>query len=207
MDASLWTDAPLILASKSQGRANILRGAGIRFFAVAADVDERAIEQNFSGTPAELAQALALAKANAVAAIYPDRLVLGGDQVLALGGEVFHKAKGRPSALANLQRLSGRAHHLHSALALVKGHDVLFSNLSTVTVQFAACTPHALAAYAAAVGDRILDTVGGYEIEGIGANLIERIDGDFFSVVGLPLLPLLAYCRSAGLIAGWERTK
>ena len=206
MTASLWTDAPLILASKSRGRANILKAAGIPILAVAANVDERAIERTFTGGPPELARALAKAKAQAVAASHPGRLVLGGDQILALGEEVFHKATTRSDALAQLGRLSGREHRLHSALALAKDPDILFENVSTVTVHIVDSGPRALAAYVDAVGDRILDTVGGYEIEGLGANLIERIDGDFFTVVGLPLLPLLAYCRSVGLIAGWGGT-
>jgi septum formation protein len=206
MSASLWTGAPLILASKSHGRANILKSAGIPFDVEVAAVDERAIERNFNGAPAELAEALALAKARSVAADHPGRLVLGADQVLALGEEVFHKAKSVAAAIDQFRRLSGRDHQLHSALALVKAGDVLFCNVSTVTVRMAPLTENALAAYAKAVGDRMLDTVGGYEIEGLGASLIERIDGDMFSVVGLPLLPFLAYCRSQGLIAGWERS-
>ena len=207
MRPSLWAGEPLILASKSKGRANILEAAGIRFDIDVADVDERAIEQGFKGSPADLAQALALAKACAVADRRPDRLVLGCDQVLALGGEVFHKADSVPAALEQFRRLGGRAHHLHSALALLRGENILFRNVSTVAVHMAPLSEKALDAYAKAVGDRMLGTVGGYEIEGLGATLIERIDGDMFTVVGLPLLPFLAWCRSDGLIAGWEKSK
>jgi septum formation protein len=202
--STLWKAERLVLASKSKGRAGILAAAGIPFDVITADVDERQIERQFEGSPAELAQALALEKARAVSQTCPGRLVLAGDQVLALDREVFHKAGTHEAAVAQLARLSGRDHSLHSALALVRDGDILFRNVSTVVVHMTSLPTAALAAYAEAAGDRMLDTVGGYEIEGLGANLIERIDGDFFTVVGLPLLPFLTYCRRAGLIAGWE---
>lgn len=197
-----WAANELILASKSKGRAQLLRGAGIPFSVVVANIDERKIENEFSGAPDEIAQKLATEKARAVSRDCPGRLVLAGDQVLALERELLHKAETKENAFAQLRRLSGREHRLHSAAALVKNDAVLFQHVSTVIVRMIPSSDEMLEAYMEAVGDRVFDTVGGYEIEGVGVNLIQSIEGDYFTVVGFPLLPFLAYCRSSGLIGG-----
>ena len=202
--SSLWVGAPIILASKSFGRARILEGAGIPFEAIAADFDERALEANFSVSPENLAQLLAAEKARIVSQAHPDRFVLGGDQVLAIDGEVLHKAPTQAAAIEQLMRLSGRVHQLHSAISIAREGAAQFANVSSVTVSMLPYKRDAVVAYVQAAGKRVLDTVGGYEIEGLGVNLIDRIDGDFFAVVGLPLLPVLGFFRREGLIAGWD---
>lgn len=202
--SSLWIGEPIILASKSLGRARILEGAGIPFKAIAADFDERALEANFSGSPEHLAQTLADEKARVVSEAHPDRFVLGGDQVLAIDDEVLHKAPTEAAAIEQLMRLSGCAHRLHSAISIARNGKTHFANVSSVTVKMLPYTRDAIVAYVRAAGRRVLDTVGGYEIEGLGVNLIESIDGDFFTVVGLPILPVLGFFRREGFIAGWE---
>jgi len=201
---TLWTAEPLILASKSRGRAQILANAGIPFSVRTSDVDERAIEASFVGPPPELARELAVAKARAVSRGCPQSLVLGGDQVLALDGAILHKAASRDAAIEKLRSLGGRSHFLHSAIAVVRDGATIFSTVATATVTMAALPTSALLAYGDAAGEDMLASVGSYEIEGLGANLIEKIDGDFFTVVGLPLLPLLAWGRQAGMISGWK---
>lgn len=201
---TLWVAEPVILASRSRGRAQILANVGIPFSVRISDVDERAIEGSFVGPPPELARELAVAKARAVSLLCPQSLVLGGDQVLALDDTILHKAASRDDAIDKLRRLGGRSHSLHSAIAVVRNGKTEFSTVATATVTMASLSTSALVAYCDAAGDDILASVGSYEIEGLGANLIEKIDGDFFTVVGLPLLPLLAWGRQAGMISGWK---
>lgn len=202
----MWAAQPLVLASKSKGRAQILAHAGIPYSVCTANVDERSVEASFAGAPPELARELAIAKALAVSLISPHALVLGGDQVLALDDEILHKAISREDALAKLRRLGGRSHFLHSAIALARDGELVYSTVSTAIVTMAELPDAALTVYGENAGDDMLASVGAYEIEGLGANLIERIEGDLFTVVGLPLLPLLAWCRQAGMIAGWKRS-
>lgn len=204
---SIWSAEPLILASKSRGRARILEGAGIPFDFVTSDVDERKVEAGFTGPPTALAQALADAKATSVSRSCGGRLVLAGDQVLAAGDEVMHKASTEEQAIVQLTKLSGAAHNLHSAVSIARSGKIVFRNVSSVTVRLLPLSRDAIQAYARATGPKMLETVGGYEIEGLGVNLIESIEGDFFTVVGLPLLPVLAFFRREGLIRGWEIQK
>ncbi|MFO1117587.1 MAG: Maf family protein [Beijerinckiaceae bacterium] len=202
--SSIWLGDPVILASKSRGRARLLESAGVPFDVVTSEIDERAIERSFAGPPADLAQALADAKASAVSRMHATRTVLAGDQVLAYRDEVLHKASSEEEAIQQLARLSGGAHKLHSAVSIMRDGEIVFRNVSSVTVRLLPLTRDALAAYARAAGRRMLETVGGYEIEGLGVNIIESLEGDFFTVVGLPLLPILAFFRSEGYIRGWE---
>lgn len=198
---ALWRAPPLILASKSRGRARLLDGAGIPNVAIDSGLDERSVEREAAwSTPQQLAEILAIAKATRVSQQHPGKLVLGADQVLGLGSEILHKAETQAQALAQLRAMRGREHRLHSALAIVRDGQTEFAHVSTATIALRNVSDDVLDAYSTAMGDRLLQTVCGYEIEGLGVNLIERIDGDFFTVVGLPLLPLLAFCRRVGLM-------
>lgn len=196
----LWRGAPLVLASKSRGRARILRQAGVPFVAADSGLDEREVERAARVGPAILSERLALEKALRASASHPDRLVIGADQVLAFDGGALHKAASPGEAVAQLKMLRGREHRLHSAVAGVMNGERLFSFFETATIRMRAFGDRTLQAYAAAMGARLLTTVGAYEIEGLGANLIESVDGDMFTVVGLPLFPLLAKLRDHGFI-------
>ena len=199
---TLWCGPPLVLASKSRGRAEILRAAGIPFVPINPNIDERAIETGFSGKPEDLAAKLALAKALDVSITHPNRMVIAADQILACGDDLLHKAVSLEDARAKLWMLRGRPHFLHSAASLTFNGVEQFAHVATAIVHFADFDAPLLDAYLEAMGEKALQTVGAYEIEGFGANLIETIEGDFFTIVGFPLLPFLAHCRATGLIAG-----
>lgn len=197
----MWLGEQIILASKSAGRAALLQAVGIPFLAVDAGIDERSVEDRLSASPQELAQALSIEKARAVSLSHPNRFVLGADQVLAIGADVLHKANSQTEAIAQLRRLRGREHSLHSGVAVVQNGDVSFDHVSTASVTMRDFSNAVLETYVAAMGERLLRTVGCYEIEGTGLALIERIEGDFFTIVGLPLLAILAHFRALGLMA------
>jgi septum formation protein len=200
----LWLAAqPLVLASKSDIRGKILAAAGLRFEIRPANIDERAIEAAAGPEDAvAAARILAQAKAEAVAASVPGRPVLGADQTLAFGSRRFTKPKDRADALAQLQYLRGRTHELHSALALVSDGKLLFQCVETARLTMRDVSDRFLEDYLDMIGDLALGSVGAYQLEGIGVHLFERVDGDYFTILGLPLLPLLAYLRSAGFLDG-----
>ena len=200
----LWLSAqPLVLASKSDIRGKILAAAGLRFEIRAANIDERAVEAAAKPEDAvAAARLLARAKAEAVSANMPGRPVLGAAQPLARGPHRITKPKDRANALVQLQALRGRTHELHSALALVVDGEVLFQCVETARLTMRNVSDKFLADYLEMVGDLALSSVGAYQLEGIGVHLFERVDGDYFTILGLPLLPLLAYFRSAGFLDG-----
>lgn len=193
---SLWVGRPIVLASKSEGRARVLRNAGIPFIARPSGIDERLID--ITGSPASRAIRLAEAKALDVGAHDPRDLTLGADQTLTLDGDNFNKAKTIDQARRQLLNLRGRAHVLQSAIAIANNGAIVFRHEERATIVMRHFSDGALEGYLQAMGDRVLTTVGCYEIEGFGPHLIERIDGDLFTVIGLPLLPLLAFFRTAG---------
>ena len=196
--AQFWRGAPLVLASKSAGRASILKNAGIAFHACDSGLDERAIM--FEGSPKELALHLAEQKALRLADQAP--LILGADQILELDGEILHKSANVDAARRQLRILRSRKHHLHSALAVVCDGAVSFTHVATATIEMRACSDDLLETYIDAMGERLCDTVGGYEIEGCGGQLMKSVEGDMFTIVGLPLLPLLDYLRKIGRL--WD---
>jgi septum formation protein len=200
----LWLAAqPLVLASRSDVRGKILAAAGLRFEIRPASIDERAVEAAARPEDAfAAARVLARAKAEAVSAIVPGRPVLGADQTLARGAQRFTKPKDRADALAQLQALRGRTHELHSALALVFDGDLLFQCVETARLTMRDVSDRFLADYLDMIGDLALASVGGYQLEGIGVHLFERVEGDYFTILGLPLLPLLVYLRGAGFVDG-----
>lgn len=195
----------LILASGSPHRKALLANAGIDFEAVPAAIDERAVEaplRDSGVTPEDVALVLAEAKADNVSARYPAALVLGCDQTLSLGDEVLHKPADMEAARRQLLRLSGQSHRLNSALVLMRGGETLWRHVSVATLDMRDLQPAFVGRYLASVGNKALTSVGAYQIEGAGIQLLERIEGDFFTIVGLPLLPLLSELRRLGAIDG-----
>ena len=200
----LWiAPQPLVLASKSDIRGKILAAAGLRFGIRPAQIDERAVEAEAGPLDAMAAAAmLARAKADAVAATQPAHLVLGADQTLALHAERFTKPANRDEAVKQLRALRGQTHSLHSALALVRDGKVLFELVDTARLTMRDFSDRFLEDYLDMAGDTALASVGGYQLEGIGIHLFERVEGDYFTILGLPLLPLLAYLRTNGFVDG-----
>ena len=194
---------PLVLASQSTARRGILRDAGIPITVRPARIDERAVERQAGVKSARAAaKLLARAKAQAVSRKMPGRLVLGADQTLALGARRFSKPKSRGEARRQLRALSGRTHTLYSALALVCDGRVLFEYDEAARLRMRKLSSAFLTRYLAAAGRAATQSVGGYQLEGAGAHLFSAVDGDYFTVLGLPLLPLLAFLRRKRLIAG-----
>lgn len=202
----LWIAAqPLILASTSRTRRALVEAAGIVAETRHPEVNEREIEAQFrdSGAPVEdLAILLAREKALAVSRRESGRLVLGADQTLECEGEQFHKPADLESARAQIAALAGRVHHLHSAAALAIDGNVVFDTVDTADLTVRPLDADFIARYVAAAGEAVLTSVGGYQIEGIGVQLFSRIAGDHFTILGLPLLPVLAFLRAENHLAG-----
>jgi septum formation protein len=200
----LWlSPQPLVLASKSDVRGKMLASVGLRFEIRPAQIDERAVEAK-SGTTdaAAAARLLARAKAYAVARTLPGRLVLGADQTLARGAKRFSKPTNRAAAAEQLRALRGRTHELHSALALVRDGEVLFDCVDSARLTMRDISDRFLDDYLDMAGAAALASVGAYQLEGIGIHLFERVDGDYFTILGLPLLPLLNYLRQNEYVDG-----
>jgi septum formation protein len=198
----LWlADQPLILASKSSARRAMLVAAGIPVQIEPADIDERALERNAPDTAEAVARMLAREKAHAVASRLPERLIVGADQILALGERRFSKPANRAAAQAQLKELRGRTHELHSAAVLVQDGTVRFEYSDTARLTMRSFSDSFLDAYLDAAGTTVMDSVGAYQLERSGIQLFERVEGDYFTILGMPLLPLLVFLRSAGLLA------
>lgn len=196
---------PIILASQSAIRRALLAAAGVPFSADSARIDERAVEDALSGsgaTPADLAEVLAVAKAEEVSARHRQALVIGCDQTLSLGEEVLHKCADMDAARRRLLQLSGRTHDLNSAVAIAVDGETIWRTTVVARMTMRRLTPEFVGRHLAATGDKVLGSVGAYQIEGEGVQLFEAIDGDFFTIAGLPLLPLLAELRRRGAIDG-----
>ncbi len=200
---SLWlAAAPLVLASKSAVRRALLEAAGIPIDAIPADIDERAVEADAKTGRAETAAALlARAKALAVARQLPGRLVLGADQTLAFGSQRFSKPSDRNNAMAQLRALRGRTHELHSALALARDGKVMFEHHDMARLTMRSFSDEFLQDYLDAAGEGVAASVGGYQLEGPGIQLFKRIEGDYFTILGLPLLPVLNFLRRERYLA------
>jgi len=200
---TVWRERqPLILASQSAVRKSLLVNAGIAVETVPADIDERAIQQTSGLTePGRIAGLLAGEKATFISAKYPGRYVVGADQTLALGEQLFSKPADRAAAAAQITTLSGQAHALHSAVSVVKDGVILFSHVSVARMTMRPLTEREIAAYIEEAGNAVTSSVGAYQLERTGVHLFDRIDGDHFTILGLPLLPLLGFLRSRNLLA------
>lgn len=190
----------LILASKSAARRAMLSDAGVPFVVQVADVDEDALKTP-GVDPVELAVELARAKALAVSRHDADAWVLGADQTLAFDGGLVSKATTLDAARERLSAMRGRTHQLHSGAALARNGQVVWSGVDTVEMKMRDFSDAFLDAYLAAEGEALLSCVGSYRLEGLGAQLFEAVEGDYFTVLGLPLWPVLAELRRAGVIA------
>jgi len=199
----LWRGtSPLILASQSSARKLLLANAGLEFEAVTADIDERGIQAASKlSNPREIGLLLAREKAKAVSVNRPGSHVIGADQTLALGDRLFNKPAGRSQALAQLRDLAGGTHELNSAVAVAHDGKIVFEDVSVARMTMRPMSDIELSAYLDAAGDAVTTSVGAYQLEGLGIHLFERIEGDHFTILGLPLLPLLAFLRREQLIA------
>lgn len=199
---TLWRgQSPLILASRSRARQTLLANAGIAFEVVPAAIDERAIQRNSGlAAPGDIAALLAREKAAAVSRQRPGRVVVGADQTLALGGELFSKPDDRAQARAQLGRLAGGDHELHAAVAVARDGKIMFETVALARMTMRSLSAGQIDAYLDAAGEAVTGSVGAYQLEGPGVHLFERIEGDHFTILGLPLLPLLAFLRSERLL-------
>jgi septum formation protein len=192
---------PLILASQSRARQMLLANAGISFEAVPADIDERSVQKNSGlSAPGEIAGLLAREKACFVSSKNPGRYVVGADQTLALGSRLFSKPAGRAQAADQLRLLAGGTHELHSAVAVARDGKIVFSDVSVARMTMRRLDESAIEAYLDQAGQAVTTSVGAYQLEGLGVHLFERIEGDHFTILGLPLLSLLAFLRGEGLL-------
>ena len=193
---------PLILASQSRARQMLLANAGISFEAVPADIDERSVQKNSGlSAPGEIAGLLAREKALFVSSKNPGRYVVGADQTLALGNRLFSKPAGRAQAAEQLRLLAGHTHELHSAVAVARDGKIVFSDVGIARMTMRRLDESEIEAYLDQAGQAVTTSVGAYQLEGLGVHLFERIDGDHFTILGLPLLPLLAFLRGEGLLS------
>lgn len=193
----------LILASLSIYRAQILRKAGLKFSIEGAHLDERKIEEEERiKNPEKLSSFLARTKAKNVSDRFPKAWVIGCDQVLDLKGQVLHKVTNYGEAYERLCMLSGKKHVLHSSVSLFQFGKEIFSDISSARMTMRPLSEEFIKRYLTRVGTDIFKSVGVYQIEGEGIHLFEKIEGDFFTIVGLPLLPLLAKLRSFGIVDG-----
>jgi septum formation protein len=199
----LWRiDKPLVLASKSAIRHALLRDAGIPVEVAPADIDERAIEQGVdTGDAGDIASVLAREKARVVAARLPGRLVLGADQTLALGSRRFSKPPDLAAARDQLKVLRGQTHELHTAIALLHDGAVVFERREVARLTMRTFSDAFLDGYLGVMGSAVTASVGGYQLEKAGIQLFERIDGDHFVILGLPLVALLDFLRQSGALA------
>jgi septum formation protein len=193
---------PLILASQSRARQTLLANAGIHFEAMAAEIDERAVQQNSGlSAPGKIAALLAREKALSVSAPSPGKFVVGADQILALGTRLFSKPADRAQATEQLRALAGRAHELHSPVAVARDGKILFEAVDVARMTMRRLREAEIDVYLDEAGAAVTTSVGAYQLEGLGVHLFERIEGDHFTILGLPLLPLLAFLRSERLLA------
>jgi septum formation protein len=199
---TLWRGKyPLILASQSRARQALLANAGINFNAVPTEIEERAVQQASGlSTPGDIAALLAREKAISVSSRQPDRFVVGADQTLALGARLFSKPAGRAQAADQLRALAGRSHELHSAVAVARDGKILFEGAAIARMTMRRLGEAEIDAYLDEAGEAVTTSVGAYQLEGLGVHLFEHIEGDHFTILGLPLLPLLGFLRSQRLL-------
>ena len=199
---TIWrANKPLILASQSRARKMLLANAGLSFEVVPADIDERGLQQGskLSG-PGEIAKLLAREKAAWVSVRNAGHYVIGADQTLALGERLFNKPNGRAAAAEQLRALSGQTHELHSAIAVAIDGKIAFETVAVARMTMRPLSGDEIRLYLDEAGEAVTTSVGAYQLEGLGVHLFERIEGDHFTILGLPLLPLLGFLRRERLI-------
>lgn len=193
---------PIILASKSASRRAMLDAVGVVYEAIPADIDERAVEESLSGvSPAEIAEALAVAKAAALAADYPDRFILGSDSLVVCEGQRFDKPQSREDAAAHLRLFSGKVIELHSGAALLRGQGCEWSGSALAKMHVRDLSDAFIENYLEAEWPEVGFCVGVFRIEALGPHLFDRIEGDQFTVLGMPLLMVLEALREAGVLS------
>lgn len=191
----------LILASASRVRSQLLTAAGLSHRVVPSAVDEREFEKRLRGKgPEEIALTLSQAKAIAISERHSGYVVLGCDQILSLNGELLHKPQNLQKAREQLLRLRGKCHELNSAATLARDGAIIFQTIEVARISIRQFSDEFLDKYLASLGDQILLSVGCYQVEGEGIQLFERIEGDIFTIMGLPLMPLLAFMREAEMV-------
>lgn len=196
-------EVTIVLASSSPFRRMLLQNAGLSFESRAADIDERQIEASDDhGGPEIVAGVLAKAKAQDVSRHFADALVIGSDQTMSLADRVYHKATNRAEARETLMSLSGRTHRLNSAVAIVLNGNVVWEHISYAELTARNLSEEFVDRYLDRIGDKAFSSVGGYQLEGEGIHLFSAIDGDYFTILGLPMLPLLEELRRLGAIDG-----
>ncbi len=195
----------IVLASGSRTRREMLAAAGVRFEIRPADVDEAAMRDALTADgaivePGDIAELLARAKAEVVSRADPEALVIGADQVLALGDRLFEKPPDLEAARRSLELLRGATHQLHAAVVLAERGEVTWTASDAAHLTVRKFSPRFLTDYLEQAGERVCESVGAYQLEGLGVNLFERIEGDYFTILGMPLLPLLAELRARGVL-------
>jgi septum formation protein len=195
----------IVLASGSRARREMLAAAGVHFTVQPADVDEPAIrarmrEVDANVDPKKIAAVLAGAKAEDVSGKIAGSLIIGADQVLALGDELLSKAPSTDVAREALRKLRGRTHELHSAVAFAENGNITWAHVATARLTMRDFSDAFLDDYLLRAGDQVRQSVGAYELEGLGVQLFDKIEGDYFTVLGLPLMPVLAELRERGII-------
>ena len=198
----LWRgQEPLVLASQSKARQTLLANAGIEFESDPADIDERAIQISSGlSNPGDIASLLAREKARIVSVRRPSRYVVGADQTLALGARIFNKPAGTAQAADQLRALAGHCHELHAAVAVAHDGKLLFEHVSIACMTMRRLADAEINSYLEEAGEAVTSSVGAYQLEGLGIHLFEQIEGDHFTILGLPLLELLAFLRSERLL-------
>ncbi|WP_144865940.1 Maf-like protein [Mesorhizobium sp. J18] len=195
----------IILASSSPFRRKLLENAGLEFRTVSPEIDERAVQATLEGsdiTPDDVALILGEAKARDVSERNPEAWVIGSDQTLSLGDRIFHKPADMEEARRHLLALSGKTHQLNSAVIIARKGEAVWRHVGIAHLTMRNLDPGFIGRHLAAVGEKALSSVGAYQVEGQGIQLFEKIDGDYFTIVGLPMLPLLAALREMGAIDG-----
>jgi septum formation protein len=203
--AGVWTgEAPLVLASKSAARRALLTAAGLDAEVAAANIDERAVEDRFfseGGRAENLAEALAATKALAASRSSPEAYCLGADQTLTVGDRLLHKPRDFDEAMRSLAALAGRAHRLTSAFAIARSGRILVVDADHADLWMRALDRRAIDRYLELAGAGVLSSVGVYQLEGFGVHLFDRIEGDYATILGIPILKLLGWLRREGLIS------
>ena len=204
MRPRIWADvAPLMLASRSESRRALLVAAGLEVEVHPAEIDERAFERQFfeeGGAPRDLALALAQAKALAISGLKPDTYCLGADQTLILEGQLIHKPRDLAEAAQTLTALAGRKHSLISAYAVARSGMTLIVDDAEAELTMRVLDRETIRKYLNLAGQSALSSVGGYQLEGLGVHLFEGIEGDHFTVLGMPMLRLLSWLRLQRLV-------